>query len=276
MKTWLIIDSNYLCYRAFYSMGDLSHEGVKTSVVFGFLREVVQLMERFETDYVVFCFDHGKSLRCVSHPDYKSKRKPKDPEKREVIREVRKQINTLRKTYLPEIGFKNVFSQRGYEADDIIGSLTENLAKHREAIIVSSDEDFYQLLGPRVLIYNPGKKRPMTVKSFREEFGINPDRWVDVKAMAGCSTDDIDGIEGIGEKTAAKFLRGDLDSKSKAHEKIVKGNSIWRRNVDLVRLPWPGVRPFKLKRDRISKEGWSAVMSSLGINSLELPPSLRR
>jgi len=99
------------------------------------------------------------------------------------------------------------------------------------------------------------------------EYGIAPSQWADVKAIAGCSSDGVEGVRGVGEKTAAKFLRGNLKPASKAHQAIVAGNNVWRRNLPLVRLPFPGVGKFDLESD--SELDWNPTFYKLGMSSLE-------
>jgi hypothetical protein len=156
------------------------------------------------TKQIAFCFDHGKPKRARLYPAYKANRKPESIEDKEHRSERNRQINLLRNEYLPAIGFKNVFWQEGYEADDLIASIVRSNARLTDIAILSSDKDLYQLLSPRVFMWNRGKKT--TLQSFYQEWGIKPDRWAEVKAMAGCTSDNIEGIDGVGEKTAIKFL----------------------------------------------------------------------
>jgi DNA polymerase-1 len=266
MKTpWLLLDCNYLAWRAFHSMGSLSFKEIQTGVVYGVLREVLSLQETFGTRRIAFCFDRGMLLRKIDYPGYKARR-TKDKRDEEDHKEVRKQVNLLRTKYLPLIGFRNLFSQSGYEADDVIAGIVEPRPT-KNFIVVSSDKDLYQLLSPRVTIWNPHKKERITEGKLREEFGIGPSQWADVKAIAGCVSDEVEGVRGIGEKTAAKFLRGELQT-GKQFDLIVKGNSIWRRNLGIVRLPYPGLRDFQLVKDEVTGEGWQAIIDLLGMRSL--------
>lgn len=271
MKTWLLLDSDFLCHRAFYSMGNLSHNEVRTGVLFGFLREVVHLQDLFLTDRVVFCFDCGRSLRSIHLPTYKGNR-----EQTEARIELRKQIQILRRQYLFEIGFQNVIYEKGYEADDIIASLCMTIPDQDQIIIVSADKDLFQLLSQRVSLYNPSKKATVTAASFSIEYGVDPIQWVDVKAIAGCNTDNIRGIEGVGEITAAKFINGRLKADSKAFQKIVAGNKTWRSNRILVKLPYPGLEKLKLSKepDCVTKAGWLEFVEKFGMRSLRSHPPI--
>ena len=234
---WLVLDVSYLVWRSFHAIGHLSHKDVSTTAIFGLLRDVVQFQDLHNTKRIVFCFDRGRSLRIREFPQYKLRRQDDqiDEKQRKARHEIRRQMQLLRREYLTEIGYKNVLSQHGYEADDIIASVCNRIAtKQGEAIIIGSDKDLYQLLSPRVSLYNPRIHKMLTLQAFVKDYGISPTSWIDVKALAGCVTDGVPGIAGIGEKTAIKFLRGELKENAKAFQSIVKGNDIWQRNRNLV------------------------------------------
>lgn len=269
-KVWLILDCHYLCYRALHTTGQLSHEDVLTGVIYGFLRDVMLLQEQFLTNRLVFCFDRSPSHRARDYPGYKANRTEDGMDKEEKLAraELRRQIKLLRSRYLRQVGFRNIFHQQGYEADDVIASVVRDLPKTDEAIIVSADRDLIQLLKPNVFIWNPHKKKAYTLKSLYAEFGIEPMAWVDIKALAGCGSDNVEGIRGVGEKTAAKFLRGHLKAESAAFQAIVKGDKIWRRNRALVKLPYPGVERFCLIDDEVDDARRDALMIKLGMKSL--------
>jgi DNA polymerase-1 len=273
MKTWLVLDCHYLCWRAFYTTGGLSFGGHQTGTVYGFLRDVRGLQELHDTQNVVFAFDGGSGRRVELFPDYKASRYAKAvgmlPEERESHEAFLTQIRKLRKLYLPTIGFRNILWQEGYEADDVIASVCRGLGRAEDAVVVTADSDLFQLLAPNVVLYNPQKKKAITEKSFKDEWGIPPTLWADVKAIAGCSTDDVPGIRGVGEKTAAKFISGFLTA-GRGYNSIVAGNGIWRRNLELTRLPFPGTRRFELQDDEVTPEKWDYVTGRLGMKSLKV------
>lgn len=258
----ILVDSNYLCWRAYHSRGHLQHDEVPTGVAFGFFTDILQLRERFNTDNFVFCFDSKKNKRKDLLVSYKSKR-TSDPEAR---RAVRQQAKALREDYLPQIGFRNILVQSGYEADDLIAALAER--ERRKMLVVSSDGDLFQVLNRRTAYFNISKGTLITKKRFEEKRGIDPAQWADVKAIAGCRSDDVPGIDGVGEKTAVRFLRGDL-KKGKKFEAIVKGNKTWRRNLKLVSLPLKGCDPPAIVGDAINIGAWGALLKSLGMRSLQ-------
>ncbi|RJQ26094.1 hypothetical protein C4577_04130, partial [Candidatus Parcubacteria bacterium] len=275
--TWLFLDSPYLCWRAYHTTGHLSYNSIPTGIVFGYLKTLLDLQDNFVTTKLVHCFDKGPSKRIELYPEYKGNRKHKSNDLSEdeimKLKAVKNQIIKLRKEYLPEIGAKNVFSQYGFEADDVIASLCNGLPEGHEAVIVSEDHDLYQLLNSKIRIYSPRSKKIISEESFKREWGINPSEWVMVKALAGCSSDHIKGIKGVGEKTAVKHLRNELKQSSKVYSKILTEYSITERNLPLVRLPFPGTKDFVLVEDRLSQSGWESLSDRLGLKSLG---SLRR
>jgi DNA polymerase-1 len=280
-KPLLLLDSNYLCHRAHYSTGELSCGDYRTGVIFGFLRTVIELQDRFLPGAIAFCFDKGPILRELDYPEYKEARREKYrnmTEEERVSKEyMDEQIRDLRTKHIKALGFANIFYQRGYEGDDIIASICED-KRYRgvRKIIVSNDHDLYQLLSKKTSIYTPGSKGTLITQSgFEREFGVTPSQWIDVKAIAGCRTDGVQGIQGVGEKKAAGFLNGSLQKQTKAGKEnkafsaIVHGNRIWKRNRHLVELPYPGCRTFTIRRDNVKPGSWEQFVNRLGMKSLK-------
>ena len=222
-KKWLLLDAPYLCHRAKHSTGGLSYDNTPTGVIYGFLKSISHFQEFFNTPHVVFCWDSKTSKREEIFPAYKANRKNKykDMNKAEVKfeKEFRWQMMQLRRKYLPTIGYKNVFVQKGYEADDIIASICLNLSMLDEAVIISSDQDLYQLINSYTSFYNPIKRKVLTLQGFKKLYGIEPDLWGYIKILAGCPTDGVPGVKGVGTKTAIKYVIGTLKKNSKAYRK---------------------------------------------------------
>jgi 5'-3' exonuclease len=240
------------------------------------------LQELFHTKRIVFCWDSKFSKRTELFPDYKKKRieKYKDWTEKELRREdaFRIQMKKLRRVYLRQIGYRNVFCQKGYEADDLMASVAFNLPKGDEAIIITSDQDLLQCIRYNISCYDPRKNKVMTLQKFKKEYGIIPEQWVTVKCLAGCSTDEVPGIYRIGETTALKYLHGELKKESKAYQKIRKDScAVHKQNYPLVCLPFKGAKVFKLKKDKLSQEGWQEVIEKLGMKSFrkEIPMMIK-
>lgn len=265
-KWWLVLDMNYLCWRAHHAIRNLSTtKALRTEVLYGVLRDIVLFQDLHNTKRIVFAFDHGRNVRLDIFPAYKD-RPPIDEFVRKTVKE---QIRLLRKEVLYEIGFKNVFYKTGYEADDVIASVCQNLPSKSKAIIIASDQDFYQLLNKNVMIWNPATKEPMTEKSFRKQHLVEPAQWAMVKAIAGCHSDKVPGVRGVGEVTALRFLRGELPNTANSRLDILHSGAMIERNLKLVKLPFPGVGTFKLREDRINRERWNSVMLNFELRSLE-------
>ena len=271
-EPWLLIDVSNMAYRALYTTGDLSYGGEATGVLYGIFRDIIQFCDLFGTHRIAFCFDGGIDFRLNIFDGYKAARKQRrlecDDEEMAARREFRRQLYRLRTKHLPAAGFRNVFYQEGYEADDILAAIVEQHLKE-EFVVVSSDQDLYQLLsGSRVIIYNPMSNKSISQQWFEEQFGIGPSMWAHVKAIAGCSGDDVPGIKGVGEKTAAKYLAGTLKNTTKAWQSINSNNPLIERNLTLTRLPAPGCGPFELHDDVADGAAWDRLMIGLGMKSL--------
>ena len=271
MSTTLLIDVSNMAHRAFYTTGSLSFGGDPTGVLYGLFRDIIEFRELFNADRIAFCFDGGWDKRIEVFPQYKSNRIAHRsellPEDKELRRELRRQIYRLRNGLLNEAGFRNVFWQEGYEADDIIAWIAENHS--HDFVIVSTDQDLFQcLVEDRVSMWNPITKRSTTQTSFELKYGVCPMQWSMVKAIAGCDGDGVPGIKGVGEKTAAKWIQGKLKPNSKAYEAIALASEHIKFNLQLVRLPFPGCGPFELNDDDVTKRSWDHVMNSLGMKSL--------
>jgi 5'-3' exonuclease len=137
----------------------IQHNGEPSGTLFGLLTDLVQLKERFGSNKFVFCFDHGPSKRKLMYPWYKSEREARmnAPEERQRLLLLKEQIRKVRDEWLPAIGFVNIFHQPGYEAEDMIAQLVAQ--RSMNTIIVSSDADLLQLIGPRTLVFNPASRK---------------------------------------------------------------------------------------------------------------------
>ena len=263
-------------------MGQLSFGETATGVIYGFLKYLSTLQSEFRTNKFIFCWDSKTNKRLKIFPEYKNKRIKKDLTEEEQSFEdaFRHQMKMLRKVYLSTIGFRNVFCQKGYESDDIIASVCKNtFNRGTEIIIISSDKDLFQLITPYISIYNPQSNKILDYQGFRKKYGIRPHEWSMMKALAGCTTDCVPGIKGVGEKTAIKYLKGELKESLKAYQAIKskKGRYIYSRNLALVQLPFgKNTKIFKPKADEFSEKGWREVVKKLGMKSIKNKMLFRR
>ena len=206
MKKILIIDGHSILNRAFYGLPDLTnHEGLHTNAVLGFLNIVFKIMDEENPEYMCVAFDvHEPTFRHLKYGAYKGTRKPMPEELREqvpLIKEVLKSMNI------------NVFEKGGYEADDIIGTISRLAASDGfNVVIVSGDRDLLQLATDNILVKIPKTKATgTTVENYYandviEKYGVTPIQFIDMKRLMGDTSDNIPGVPGIGEKTAAKLI----------------------------------------------------------------------
>lgn len=258
MKT-LVIDCSSLCYTSAHTLRGLEADEVEVGVIFGFLRQILSIAQKFKSNDFVFCWDSKSSKRTEVFPEYKVKRgkkKKDDPELAAIFAATYTQIHKLKYSILPNMGVLHSFEQEGYEADDLIADVVFG---YPNCIIVTGDEDMFQLL-EYADVWMPSKKKLVTSKTFLKEYGISSSKWADVKSLGGCRTDEVPGIpipddtggwskRGVGQGTAIKFLKGELPKHWKAYKAIDSphGLDICMRNDKLVRLPFKGTNHIILE-----------------------------
>jgi DNA polymerase I len=215
-----LIDGYALIYRAFYAMISRplrTAKGENTSAAWGVVNFLLRLREKYRPDYVAWINDAGTSFREERYADYKSTREKLDQELQADFDRSVERIGQLLEAFgIPLIAIP------GYEADDVIGTLaTAGAERGLQSVIVSGDKDFYQLVGPRVSLLNPGRGGSAAVEeswvdesNAGERLGVPPRQVADFLALVGDASDNIPGVRGIGEKGAQKLLAefGDLDT----------------------------------------------------------------
>jgi DNA polymerase I len=210
-----LIDGYALIYRAFFALIArplVSSKGENTSAAFGVARFLLKLLEQHRPDYLGMVFDAGDSERMELYPEYKATREKMPDELELSIPRIRQLVEAFR---IP------VLELDGYEADDVIGTLARQAVEaDLEAVIVSGDKDFYQLIRPHVCLLNPGRGGPTAVdeewvdtRNAGERLGVPPERVVDYLALIGDSSDNVPGVKGIGPKGAIGLIEefGSLD-----------------------------------------------------------------
>lgn len=266
---FLLIDCPNLVWRAFHTTGSLDQ-----GTLFGFLRELDYLRQHYHDHRFLFFWDSRHSIRKDIFPDYKGGRVEKwrnlpDAE-RASYEQMRSEMDLLRREILWDLGYNNIRWQRGFEADDLVAAYTQQARDSTRTtdLIVSGDHDYYQCLSNRVSMLKPKGHVLYTAKDFAKEYGIEPERWHCVKALAGCVSDDVPGVEGVGIATAIKYLTGTLSPSWETAKRIEASKDVFNLNLKLVKLPLPGVRSFALKDDDASHTRWKSVMKNLGMKSL--------
>lgn len=270
MTPTLVIDCSSVCYAAYYKLGHLSHHAQSTGVIYGFLKSIELYAKKYETGDIVFCWDSNKSIRRDAYPWYKdreSKRADMPEMDRRALRVAKNQFVTLQKEVIPAMGFKNSFQADGYESDDLIASVVM-VNEDRDFIIVTNDDDLLQLLD-FARIYNMPRKLLLSRGGFVREHGIEPQKWAEVKALAGCTSDTVPGVPGVGKDTARKYIQGKL-ARGTRRESIMSyaGKKIIERNRWLVTLPLPGTpQCFLEKDDERSSAGFIEMCDKFGMAS---------
>lgn len=203
-ETLLIIDGSSLLYRAFYAIPSLTDsQGRPTNAVYGFLNMLLKLYEQLEPHYVAVALDKDKhTFRNDLYDGYKATRKPAPDDLRPQFPLIREVLECL--------GI-HVLELEGYEGDDIIGTVARQMeAKDFHIDIVTGDRDALQLVDENVTVHLTKKgitnMLAVTPDVMAAEYGYAPSQVVDMKALMGDTADNIPGVPGVGEKTAAKLI----------------------------------------------------------------------
>jgi DNA polymerase-1 len=202
-RTLYLIDGHSQIYRAYYApFRNLSAPGGEpTRATYVFCQMLLNLLRDRRPDYLVMVLDadERKLLRRRIYPDYKAHRPP-PPE--DLLPQEGRIISILQAARVP------LLREEGYEADDIIATLTRRLASAALPVcVVSRDKDLDQLLGPHVTLYDPMKDETMTAERLLELKGWRPEQAIDAQVLTGDATDNVPGVPGIGPKTAARLLQ---------------------------------------------------------------------
>lgn len=222
MEKIILVDGNNLLFRSYYATaynGNFMNnsKGFPTNALFGFANMINKIIVEENPVYILVAFDKGKTFRHEKYKEYKGGRG-------ETPDELKKQF-PLAKQLLTAMGIK-YYEIDNYEADDIIGTFSYMCHNNSEyqGLIISSDKDLLQLISNEVEIKLLKSKDYIRYNedSFKEEWGIEPIRIIDLKALMGDASDNIPGVKGIGEKTALKLLQtyGSLDGIYKNIDKI--------------------------------------------------------
>ena len=232
VKKLILIDGNNLMFRSYYATaytGNMmkNSKGVPTNALFGFVNMMNKIISEENPSYMAVAFDIGKNFRKEEYDFYKEGRID-TPEELKLQMPIAREI-------LDKMGIKH-FELAPYEADDIVGTIVKMTEADKDfaSVIVSSDKDLLQLISDETevkLLKQTGFIR-YNHKAFVDDYGIEPIKMIDLKALMGDSSDNIPGVKGIGEKTALKLLQeykslenlyDNIDNiKGKTKEKLVE------------------------------------------------------
>ncbi len=207
MKKLFLLDAYALIYRAYFALNKnprINSKGLNTSAIMGFLNTLYEVLKNENPTHIGVAFDLGEPIRRTENfADYKANREETPPDIKisvPYIKEIIKAFN------IP------IFECAGYEADDIIGTLSKKAEKEGfTTYMMTPDKDFGQLVSDNIFIYKPAKggepAKILGVKEVCEKFGIaRPEQVIDILGLWGDASDNIPGIPGIGEKTASKLI----------------------------------------------------------------------
>ncbi len=207
-KKFLLVDAHALIYRAYYAIPNLTDaNGQLVNAVYGFSKMVLGAISYFEPEYAAVCFDHPKpTFRHKKFDGYKAQRAKMPDDLIPQIQLVKDVVNALN---IPK------FEIEGFEADDLIGTvnhLVENLDQQLLTVIVTGDQDSFQLVDNDTHIWMParGKQRgdiEYDAALVEKKLGIKPLQVIDLKALMGDTSDNIPGVKGVGPKTAAALIQ---------------------------------------------------------------------
>lgn len=241
-----LVDGSGFIFRAYFAgvaqrRSQMTRsDGTPTNAAYIYTRMMLKLIGDTDADYVAVIFDKArKTFRNDIYPEYKAHR-PEPPEdlipQFALVREATEAMN------VPAIQMAN------YEADDLIATYARQAAERgMDVTIVSSDKDLMQLVNDRVSLWDGMKEKTIGAAEVFEKFGVGPDKVVEVQALAGDSTDNVPGVQGIGIKTAAELINeyGDLETllarageikQPKRREKLLEQAEMARISLKLVTL----------------------------------------
>ncbi len=199
----LAIDGNNILFRAFYAIKLLSNKrGHFTNALTGFMSTYIRVMNEEKPDFVVAAFDmDAPTFRHKMYAEYKGTRNKAPDELIQQMPVIREMLKAMGVT---------VLETEGFEADDIIGTLSRAAAeKGMDCVILTGDRDSFQLIGERVTVRYPSTKGDVMYDTAKiaEVYGVTPREMLEVKALMGDSSDNIPGVKGIGEKTALSLIQ---------------------------------------------------------------------
>ncbi|MBV8357467.1 MAG: DNA polymerase I, partial [Deltaproteobacteria bacterium] len=290
-RTLYLVDGSGYIFRAFFALPRLNNSrGLPTNATYGFIRMLLKLLKEARPTHIAVVFDSArKTFRDELFESYKANRAETPNDLLQQIPYIYRAVDQFR---IPRLVID------GYEADDVIGTLAVRAARNGfNAIIVTGDKDFMQLVSPHITLWDTMFGKRTGMREVRERFGLEPRALVDVMALMGDSIDNVKGVPGVGEKTASALMQnyGSLEAlfagldkldqtKIRGAKKLASILAAHQHDVELARklvrvdtdvtldfkpddLAWPG----------IDEKGVAGLLRELEFDSLltELTPSAK-
>jgi len=237
MHKLLLVDGHNLLFKAFFGVPEqVLSNGFPVQGITGFIGMLVKIIRNVAPTHVLVVFDPEETpTRTEAYPEYKSNRKDYGslPERENPFT----QLAGIKKA-LEKIGIKYC-EQSGFEADDLIASYAS--PDDIQAVIVSTDSDFIQLVNETTAVYHYHGKNSVwyNIGEVQKKYGLHPSRYLEYKALIGDKSDTISGVKGIGPRTALKVLQ---------NERVltIEEEAIFKRNLDLIRLNCQVEVPYQM------------------------------
>jgi len=286
-KILVLLDAHAILHRAFHALPDFtSPRGEPTGALYGFTAFLIKVIRELKPDYIAAAYDLPKpTFRHIAYDKYKAGRAKMDDR---LANQINRSHDILKAFNVP------VYSAEGFEADDVLGTIVENLKSqisNLKIIVASGDMDTLQLVkSDNVVVYTLKKGISDTIiydeKAVIERYGFGPERIVDYKALKGDPSDNIIGIKGIGEKSAtelikkyggienifAKLKEGKIEAKPRVIELLKRGEEEAQFSKTLAEIRRDAPIDFSLEKiswkDNFDKEKVRPILSELGFKSL--------
>ena len=200
-KQLILVDGSGYIFRAFFALPPMNtSRGMPTQAVYGFIRMLLKLLKEARPSHIAIVFDSPKkTFRDDLFADYKANRAEAPNDLVVQIPYIHRAVEAFR--------IKSLMVD-GFEADDVIGTLAKRAARaHFIVTIITADKDFMQLVGPHVTLWDTMRDRRIGVREVRERFGVEPAALADIQALTGDPIDNVKGVPGVGEKTAAALVQ---------------------------------------------------------------------
>jgi len=221
MKRLVIIDANALIHRSYHALPPLTtKKGKLVNAVYGFTAVLLKVLKELKPDYILTTFDLPKpTFRHLEYAEYKAHR-PKTPD--ELVRQFPLVKKVVKALDIP------ILEKEGFEADDIIGTVTKKTNKDIENIVVTGDLDTLQLIDENTKVYTLKRGVTDTIiydeEAVRERYELEPEQLLDFKGLKGDPSDNIPGVPGVGEKTAINLLKK-FKTIENLYKKLEKGET---------------------------------------------------
>lgn len=289
MSKLLILDGNSMLHRAYYALPDWrNRSGEATAGVYGFLSMLLKAIEELKPTHLVVVFDcPGPTFRHNMYVGYQTNREKDRQVSEDIWGQVDKLVLVFEKLSVP------VFRLSGFEADDLVGTITKQVVfryltsnpspnlgegdRGGEVVVITGDKDYMQLVNDRVSLYMPQKGLSDGIiidkNKVKEKLGVWPEQVIDYKALVGDPSDNYPGVTGIGPKTAIKLLEefGSFEDvvKKSGNKKVIDGYEGGELSKRLATMKLDVPMTFDLEKAKLPQESEMArILQELGYKSL--------